>query len=26
LRDTSIPRLEQLAEIVDLHAKPWSSW
>ena len=26
LRDISIPRLEQLAEIVDAHAKPWSSW
>jgi sulfofructosephosphate aldolase len=26
LRDVSIPRLEQLAEIVDTHAKPWSSW
>ena len=26
LRDVSIPRLEQLAEIVDAHAKPWSSW
>jgi len=26
LREVSIPRLEQLAEIVDTHAKPWSSW
>jgi len=26
LREISIPRLEQLAEIVDTHAKPWSSW
>lgn len=26
LRDVSIPRLEQLAEIVDTYAKPWSSW
>ncbi len=26
LRDISIPRLQQLAEIVDTHAKPWSSW
>jgi len=26
LREISIPRLEQLAEIVDQHAKPWSSW
>jgi sulfofructosephosphate aldolase len=26
LRDVSIPRLEQLAEIVDAHAKPWTSW
>lgn len=26
LRDVSIPRLDQLAEIVDTHAKPWSSW
>lgn len=26
LRDISIPRLEQLAEIVDTHAKPWTSW
>ncbi len=26
LRTTSIPRLEQLAEIVDTHAKSWSSW
>jgi sulfofructosephosphate aldolase len=26
LRQVSIPRLEQLAEIVDTHAKPWSSW
>jgi sulfofructosephosphate aldolase len=26
LRDVSIPRLQQLAEIVDTHAKPWSSW
>ena len=26
LRDVSIPRLEQLAEIVDTYAKPWTSW
>ena len=26
LREISIPRLERLAEIVDTHAKPWSSW
>lgn len=26
LREISIPRLEKLAEIVDQHAKPWSSW
>ena len=26
LREISIPRLEALAEIVDTHAKPWSSW
>jgi sulfofructosephosphate aldolase len=26
LREVSIPRLEKLAEIVDTHAKPWSSW
>ncbi|MDO8646329.1 MAG: hypothetical protein Q7R42_07115 [Candidatus Planktophila sp.] len=26
LRETSIPRLQRLAEIVDTHAKPWSSW
>ena len=26
LREISIPRLEQLAEIVDTHAKPWNSW
>lgn len=26
LRDVSIPRLEQLADIVDAHAKPWTSW
>ena len=26
LREISIPRLEKLAEIVDTHAKPWSSW
>jgi len=26
LREVSIPRLEQLAEIVDTHAKPWSNW
>jgi len=26
LREVSIPRLVQLAEIVDTHAKPWSSW
>jgi len=26
LREVSIPRLQQLAEIVDTHAKPWSSW
>lgn len=26
LRDVSIPRLHQLAEIVDTHAKPWTSW
>ena len=26
LREISIPRLEQLTEIVDTHAKPWSSW
>ena len=26
LRDVSVPRLKQLAEIVDAHAKPWSSW
>jgi sulfofructosephosphate aldolase len=26
LREISIPRLEQLAEIVDTHAKPWASW
>ena len=26
LREVSIPRLERLAEIVDTHAKPWSSW
>jgi sulfofructosephosphate aldolase len=26
LREISIPRLEQLAEIVDTHAKPWTSW
>jgi sulfofructosephosphate aldolase len=26
LREVSIPRLEQLAEIVDSYAKPWSSW
>lgn len=26
LREISIPRLQQLAEIVDTHAKPWSSW
>lgn len=26
LRDVSIPRLQALAEIVDTHAKPWSSW
>ena len=26
LREVSIPRLEQLAEIVDTHANPWSSW
>ena len=26
LREVSIPRLEQLAEIVDTHAKPWTSW
>jgi len=26
LREISIPRLEHLAEIVDTHAKPWSSW
>jgi sulfofructosephosphate aldolase len=26
LREVSIPRLEQLAEIVDAHAKPWTSW
>lgn len=26
LREISIPRLEALAEIVDTHAKAWSSW
>jgi sulfofructosephosphate aldolase len=26
LREVSIPRLERLAEIVDTHAKPWTSW
>ncbi|MDP1852525.1 MAG: hypothetical protein Q8K48_08960 [Candidatus Planktophila sp.] len=26
LRETSIPRLQRLAEIVDTHAKPWSNW
>lgn len=26
LREVSIPRLERLSEIVDAHAKPWSSW
>lgn len=26
LQEISIPRLERLAEIVDTHAKPWSSW
>jgi sulfofructosephosphate aldolase len=26
LREVSVPRLEKLAEIVDAHAKPWSSW
>lgn len=26
LRGVSVPRLEKLAEIVDAHAKPWSSW
>ena len=26
LREVSIPRLEELAEIVDRHAKPWTSW
>jgi sulfofructosephosphate aldolase len=26
LREVSIPRLEQLAEIVDRYAKPWTSW
>jgi sulfofructosephosphate aldolase len=26
LREVSIPRLKQLAEIVDTHAKPWTSW
>ena len=26
LRETSIPRLQRLAEIVDTHAKPWGSW
>ncbi len=26
LREVSIPRLQRLAEIVDTHAKPWSSW
>ena len=26
LRETSIPRLEKLAETVDTYAKPWSSW
>jgi sulfofructosephosphate aldolase len=26
LREVSIPRLEQLAEIVDTYAKPWTSW
>ncbi|MEJ6761340.1 MAG: hypothetical protein QNK54_05025 [Candidatus Planktophila sp.] len=26
LREVSIPRLKELAEIVDTHAKPWSTW
>lgn len=26
LREISIPRLQRLAEIVDTHSKPWSSW
>ena len=26
LRETSIPRLQRLAEIVDTHSKPWGSW
>ena len=26
LREISIPRLQGLAEIVDTHAKPWTSW
>jgi len=26
LREVSIPRLQQLVEIVDTHAKPWNSW
>lgn len=26
LRETSIPRLEKLAEIVDKYANPWSNW
>lgn len=26
LREVSIPRLEQLADIVDRYAKPWTSW
>lgn len=26
LRDVSIPRLQQLAEIVDTYARPWSDW
>lgn len=26
LREVSIPRLEKLAQIVDTHAKPWTSW
>lgn len=26
LREVSIPRLEQLGEIVDTYAKPWTSW
>ena len=26
LQEVSIPRLQQLAEIVDTHAKPWTSW